>query len=360
MALTPEQKARIEKNRLAALEKKRKRQSSGDTSLASSSQALSQESATSIGSTVSSANKERVIINPYGQPTPFKNRPDRDDKHFDQFSQESHDSAVKLRREQELLLLPPLPDEPKIRESTIHSLSQQQLEVVQLARPPTVHCSNEKNCHNSNDNDTQQKPGYTVRVTAAAGTGKTTTLLHLAVRCLDLGHENVTYVTFARASATDAKKRILEIIKTHSVGSADGKGGSSEHRITASTLHACAMQLVNNDEDDTEKGLTDDSGIQHIIERVYAEDIKKYLGPALDRIKASSSSAPNGNSTEGSSKDTQRGFKTLMQKERAMREQVVYYLKKSFLHFLHGTMTLEQYQNERNYLRHWYPGKWDC
>lgn len=342
MPLTPEQLARIEKNRLAV---KRKREASlsngsGSTMPSSSFQLLSQESTSSVNS-----KKE----NPYEKKSPF-NRPDDEPS-----SQELQSSAILCdeqrkaqeaqQREQELLLLPPLPsDAPKLREATIQSLSQQQLDVVKLARPPTNKCSN--------DSTNGSRPGYMVRVTAAAGTGKTTTLLHLAVRCLDLGHNNVTYVTFARASASDAKERILQMMKTH-VDKAEKDIGQC---ITASTIHSCAMQLVNDD-NDIEKRLTDDNGIQRIIEREYADEIKAYLDPALKRIRDSSSSAAtNSNGNEGASKDTQRDFKTLMQKERAMREQVVYYLKKSFLHFLHSKMTLEHYQNEQNFRRHWYPG----
>eukprot|EP00804_Cyclotella_cryptica_P010000 CCRYP_015421-RG/>CCRYP_015421-RG protein AED:0.50 eAED:0.50 QI:0/0/0/0.5/1/1/2/0/264 len=116
-------------------------------------------------------------------------------------------------------LLPPLPESaPKLREETVQSLSEQQLAVIELARPPTASSSDNSNKDNSITDEevaqhqkeyVRQQPqlqqGYMVRVTAAAGTGKTTTLLHLAIRCLDLGHTNVTYVTFSRASAADAK-----------------------------------------------------------------------------------------------------------------------------------------------------------
>ena len=149
------------------------------------------------------------------------------------------------------------------------SLSEQQLEVIKLARPPTPI---------SNNINEDQQPGYMVRVTAAAGTGKTTTLLHLAVRCLDLGHDNVTYVTYSRASATDAKTRILQTMHTHRVGEGDGETTVNGERITASTLHSCAMKLVarETDSDNLEKGLTDDNGLKNLIRDQYKKEIEEY------------------------------------------------------------------------------------
>ncbi len=75
-----------------------------------------------------------------------------------------------------------------------------------------------------------------VRVNAAAGTGKTATLLHLAVRCIDLGHAGVTYLTFHRAQADDARARIRATLE-------------KEHRPcpTAGTIHSCAYGLSKNE-----------------------------------------------------------------------------------------------------------------
>jgi superfamily I DNA/RNA helicase len=240
------------------------------------------------------------------------------------------------RIEKENEILPPLPENAQpIREATLQRLSEQQLEVVKLACPPP------------NASDT--KPGYIVRITAAAGTGKTTTLLHLAVRCLDLGHDNVTYVTFARASASDAKKRILEMIEM--------QGHEGGERITASTIHACAMALVNEEQDvdDVEKKLVDDNGLKSIIGKVFEKEIEDYIDPALRRMKAADDN--NNESNEGSSRETKSNAKTWKQKVRTLKEQVVYYLYKSFLHFVHSTMTFEQYKDEKFFLRHYYPGK---
>lgn len=352
MALTPEQKARIEKNRLAALARKRAVESSvfnNGRAPPSSPQPLSQDSNSSVASADSA--KRVCITNPYKLPSPFKNRPER--RSPDPLSQESLEDRRRTfeaeeaeRRERELL--PPCPVEPVIREVTVQSLSEQQLEVVKLARPPTPVCiCNDKNGM-QNEQQSQQQPGYMVRVTAAAGTGKTTTLLHLAVRCLDLGHTNVTYVTFARASAADAKRRILDMMKVH------GHDCTGSESITASTLHACAMQLVNDETaDDVENKLIEDTGLERIIEREYRHDIDRYIEPALRQLKNDSQRQIPGN--EGSSRETQQQLKDLHQKDRVMRKQVVYYLKKTFLNFVHSNMSIEQLKTENYWSRHWYP-----
>ena len=71
-------------------------------------------------------------------------------------------------------------------------------------------------------------PGATpqvVRVTAAAGTGKTTTLEHVAKQMLKLGHV-VKYLTFSKSAAEDAQSRMPNDIN-----------------MQTSTIHSCAMQL---------------------------------------------------------------------------------------------------------------------
>ena len=360
MALTPEQKERIEKNRLAALERKRARESTTSNcgGTPSSSSQLSQESNAS-----STASKRAHISNPYNKPSPFKNRPER--RTPDPLSQDSMGSIEERRKQfeaeeaqkRERELLPSFPAEPKIREATVNGLSGQQLEVVKLARPPTPICNGQNgSAHDmSGGAQKQQQPGYMVRVTAAAGTGKTTTLLHLAVRCLDLGHDNVTYVTYSKASATDAKERILQMMKIHA-----GEDDKQEQRITASTLHSCAMKLVAAQEgengEEVEKKLIDDTALKRLIAKQYEVEIKDYMDPALRWVQeaAVENARVSSPQQESMNRDPPKTYK---QKVRSMREQVVTYLYKSFLHFLHSKMTLEQYMNGKTFGRHYFPGE---
>merc|ERR1711871_785024 len=75
---------------------------------------------------------------------------------------------------------------------------------------------------------TAPPPGVTpqvVRITAAAGTGKTTTLEHVAKQMLKLGHV-VKCLTFSKSAAEDAQSRMPNDIN-----------------MQTSTIHSCAMQL---------------------------------------------------------------------------------------------------------------------
>ena len=54
----------------------------------------------------------------------------------------------------------------------------------------------------------QSQDGKLFRITAAAGTGKTTTLLHLALEAIRQGHTEITYMTFTKAAAKDGSRRL--------------------------------------------------------------------------------------------------------------------------------------------------------
>lgn len=84
----------------------------------------------------------------------------------------------------------------------------------------------------------------------------------------------MTYVTFVHALATNAKRHMLDMMKLHNHG---GKERKAEC-ITASTLHSCAMQLVNIDkkidETNIKKGITNDYALQGIIVKEFLQDIE--------------------------------------------------------------------------------------
>ena len=240
--------------------------------------------------------------------------------------------------------LPPLPttgDIPNLREETLKILSEQQLEVVKLARPPTPSINFVGSEDASSPSDTsvpgvtqsqekeQQQPGYIVRVTAAAGTGKTTTLLHLALRCMDLGHRDLTYVTFTKASALDAKERIQAM-----------NGGKT---INASTLHSCVLGLLNNkpmgSDYDEEKNIMEEHAFFRIMEELYKDELEQYLRQAINNVHAKFEKKEWG------------------AKETAVRKQVVFYLKKTFWKFCQSKLSLDEMKDEHNWERHYYPGE---
>ena len=66
-------------------------------------------------------------------------------------------------------------------------LTPQQLKIITSCGPPNI------------------SKGCIVRVTAAAGTGKTTTLQKAVTHLVNLGHTKVVYVTFNKSAAEDAR-----------------------------------------------------------------------------------------------------------------------------------------------------------
>ena len=113
--------------------------------------------------------------------------------------------------------------------------------------------------------DELEKPSV-VRITAGAGTGKTTTILNLASKAAEKGHTYITYVTFSKAAAADGQQRI----------------GASLARMTippivdARTLHSCAMKLLGEQrkEEDTEEQLEAKIWDQSRMEK-YIQDVCK-------------------------------------------------------------------------------------
>ena len=224
---------------------------------------------------------------------------------------------------------------PPLREDSLNNLSEQQLEVIKLALPPTC-----------NSHDKGSMPRHLVRVTAAAGTGKTTTLLHLALRCIDLGHSNLTYLTFSKASAKDAHGKIQDILSRRGEYCA----------INASTLHACAWRLLQEEDesdddedeeqqqdesdDDGESIFLNDNAFGALIGKKFNQQIEDHLSRAYDAIDAT----------------------TLEQKKRTsrkkqLRDQAIFYLKKTFWTFCISKMSLADLKNDYHWARHYYPGK---
>lgn len=222
----------------------------------------------------------------------------------------------------------PLPqDAPPLRELTVQKLSEQQLEVVKLACPPTT-CGddlctgssiNDKgNEHDDNtfDNPPKQPQEYIVRLMACAGAGKMTNLLHLALRCMDLGHKKLTYVTFSKASAKDAEDRITGLITEEK----NRARAINNAVITALTLHLCAMRALMGNDDcdkDQDKRLLSDEALVKLFRKEFDDEIRRYLAPAIRHIH-----------------DTVEPKKR-KSRERTLKEQVLFLFEKDFSPFLH-------------------------
>jgi superfamily I DNA/RNA helicase len=79
--------------------------------------------------------------------------------------------------------------------------------------------------------------GQLVRVTAAAGAGKTTVLEELALEGIQLGHRHIAYVTFSKAAAKNGKHRLLRKLTQR---------GIHNVVIDAMTLHSCAQRVLKS------------------------------------------------------------------------------------------------------------------
>ena len=110
--------------------------------------------------------------------------------------------------------------------SQFPGLTEQQRAIVNLAKAP-------------DDIPFPRRPSYLngeiIRVTAAAGTGKTKTLEAVAVRLLELGHEKVTYLTFNREQKVDAEERFRKALEER---------GIEPGKVQVRTLHGLAGELL--------------------------------------------------------------------------------------------------------------------
>mmetsp|Transcript_10636 Transcript_10636/g.20558 ORF Transcript_10636/g.20558 Transcript_10636/m.20558 type:complete len:916 (-) Transcript_10636:330-3077(-) len=73
--------------------------------------------------------------------------------------------------------------------------------------------------------------GIIVKVTSGAGSGKTTTLIHLANELVARGHNDVTYLTFNRNAVAEAKQRI---------------GTANERRVRCYTIDGFALKVLRH------------------------------------------------------------------------------------------------------------------
>eukprot|EP01047_Picozoa_sp_COSAG01_P029360 COSAG01_NODE_2012_length_8655_cov_3.344086_3_plen_762_part_00 len=94
-------------------------------------------------------------------------------------------------------------------------MTDEQKAIVDCARPPSM-----------------QPVPPAVRVTAGAGTGKTTVLHEVVVRLDELGHTKGQYVAFGKAAAADAKVRMQAM------------GGTGLPRLEVSTADSCARRAM--------------------------------------------------------------------------------------------------------------------
>jgi ATP:corrinoid adenosyltransferase len=195
----------------------------------------------------------------------------------------------------------------------------EQEEIYQHAKPPTPLDTN-----------------FKVRITAGAGAGKTTTVLDVATRAARLGHNHITYVTFAKAAAVDGARRINEALS----------GMPNPPTIEARTLHSAAMKVLSEErkEDsftEDHNRLVDDEGLQNFIKRVCEREVQDFLSHAREEINSRNK------------KDATKGASMLESAER----QVLFFIFKTFATFCRSPYTLEQLKDPMFKYRDYYPAK---
>ena len=123
----------------------------------------------------------------------------------------------------------PVPESPGLRPGPGgRMLTKQQRDIVQLAKAP----------NKIPFSTLRQKFGEIIIVTAAAGTGKTTTMMAVAEQSLELGHLKVMYVTFTREQKKDAEERFRRTFQ---------EKGIDHNLVDVRTLHGLAAHLLGVD-----------------------------------------------------------------------------------------------------------------
>jgi superfamily I DNA/RNA helicase len=183
-------------------------------------------------------------------------------------------------------------------------------------------------------------------VISTVGTGKTTTLIHLARRAAQVGHQNITYVTFNRAAARDGQVRFFRDLH------------QPVCQLDARTLHSCAMNLLSKqrretmDEEeepwDHNPKFLKEEVLRHHIETVLGDDIEAFLQPCYRTIELRRMSI-NGSAE-------QKDKKIREQKQNA-KEQVVFYLFKTLQQLCRKSYGVEELLNPTSWERVYYPAK---
>ena len=166
---------------------------------------------------------------------------------------------------------------------------------------------------------------------------QTTTLLELAKCAFQQGHRQVTYLTYNKSAAEDAKMRIASFM-------ADNFSSNMDFVpiLESSTIHACAMRLRRRSREQEEKSrIWDDERMQGYIEVQLRYEILDFLRPCLGVLERDA----HGKSNEG-----------LERMRRDATKQVVFFVFKTLVNFCRSKMTLEDLKNTRTFGRVYYPG----
>ena len=191
-----------------------------------------------------------------------------------------------------------------------------------------------------------QGKGHLVRVTAAAGTGKTTTLLCLALRAVEKGHRTITYLTFTKAAAKDGTRRLNEALSQ--AGLAAGAVV-----IDARTLHSCAARALHeyrrtqdpSSAADRSSKIWSDKKLKSWISETLQTQIEDFLQPCVQELHRRYSSSSN---------SQQNKIASLCN---SARDQVAFFTFKTLNNFCTKAMSREDFGKKETFGRVYYPAK---
>lgn len=195
-------------------------------------------------------------------------------------------------------------------------------------------------CYTRSAADSLQKrrKGLLVRVTAGAGSGKTTTLLALALKAIELGHSNITYVTFTKAAANDARERLQRVMNRN----------KNDHvLIDARTIHSFASSMIREQDKDRyqidENMFLSDEQVKSWIGKELHNDIERFLTSCYRELASRCSGNKN---------------KSIRIQEYEARKKVVFFIFKSLKHFCISEWSVDEYSGKNSkppFGRDYYP-----
>lgn len=256
----------------------------------------------------------------------------------------------------------------------VPSLTEEQLAILETCPPsrPLEQQVARRPQNNSDDGIRRQlfqQKGQLTRITAAAGSGKTTTLLALALHAAKLGHSHLTYVTFTNAAASDGKERLNRVLaqEAEAAAAVGNPQAAPTTVIDARTLHSCAHRLLQdhlNQERARELALQttreaaaavveeprkiwSEKGIKRWITKECRAEIDDFLAPCFSELR------------RRADPDSRRGAIVVLHDdlENRAREQVEFFIFKSLVHFCQSSWTLEEYAEGTMFNRDYYPAK---
>jgi hypothetical protein len=183
----------------------------------------------------------------------------------------------------------------RISNSGQHRLTKEQIHILRTCNSPSA------------------KP-IIVRVTAAAGTGKTSTIVALAELAANLGHKRIIYVTFNKAAATDAQDRLQHV-----------------PQVRTKTFHSLAHRDIP---------LLSDSKVREFVDKKFGKNINQFLVPFSENL----STTNNKEKREG--------------KYRRARNRVLKFLTQSLDLFCQSDWTYSEFADSNNEQRVLYSARY--